>query len=658
MTDKNISIRNRFLAIIAVFFSLFLIFALYTDKAARVTVEDSQLQIRKMQEVGITVGDISNTLHMLGIAMYQATLFDKNDHPEILQIQLETLANQINRLISFPSVKSNPEFYQPALILSENLQALTVHANTMLEISADYELKYPAMPIMLENLRPINREMVGLIISSIDEAREELGSKDEQEKILALYRDIRYVWSQLVSSVRVFVANRLGAFGPPEKTMNLIQRDRQLYADVITDLLSQLDEINQNGALGLVQQDALTRMKLLHHQYQIYFMEAAKIYLSENWRADKTLLRDELDPALEVAWSQVYLISTRVNAHSQISMNRYATTADTLSNYIWIATTITMCLLILGYFSFEYIIRRPIIDIALALEAEGKGDSFVPRLKFRVKETLVLLQAFADMRNQVRSRQSRLQSILDNAGEGILTLSTNGKIEGANKAACYLFGYQESELINLDATKVIPAYLNISSKHKINQLVGSNIDREKVLPEEQEVLGRCKNGRMFPMSLRLGQSIIEETEIFTALVSDISERKIMIDRLTQLAERDSLTGLYNRHFLMDELERIVDRSARGEKQHIALLYIDLDHFKYVNDTLGHIAGDKVLQEVTRILEKRARGTDLVTRLGGDEFAILLYDVDELQAKATASAYRKQMADYVFRYEGKAVDVGC
>lgn len=658
MAESKFSIRNRFLAILAVFFSIFLLFALYTDKAARITVQDSQQQSRQLQDVGVAVSDITNTLHLLGIAMYQTTLFDKNEQSEIIQSQLEALAKEITRLVSLPSVKSNVELYQPALKLSENLQALTIYSQKLLEISNDFEQKYPAMPIMLDKLRPLNRDMVGLIIAAIDEARSELDNRPSQEKILALLRDIRYVWSQLVSSVRVFVANRLGAFGPPEKTLSIIQKDWQLYAEVVTDLLNQLEAFNQNDQLGLIQKDALQQMKEIHSQYQVYFKEAANIYMSDNWRADKTLLKNKVDPVLDVAWSQIYLISNRINAYSQVSMNKYASTADKLSNYIWVAVAITMCLLILGYISFEYLIRRPILDIAKALEAEGHGDSRIPHLKQQVKETNVLVKAFADMRNQVRSRQTRLQSILDNAGEGILTLTPDGKIEGVNKAACYLFGYSEKELIGQDATTVIPAYVGLSSQHEVSRLVGMPEEREKVLPGEQEVLGRCKDGRVFPMSLRLGHTRVEENILYTALVSDISERKAMIDRLTQLAERDSLTGLYNRHFLMDELERVVDRSSRGEKQNIALLYIDLDHFKYVNDTLGHLAGDKVLQEVTKILEKRARGTDLLTRLGGDEFAILLYEVDELQAKATAEAYRKQLAEYVFYHEGNAVDVGC
>lgn len=438
--------------------------------------------------------------------------------------------------------------------------------------------------------------------------------------------------------------------------MSNVQQDRKLYAEAILDLFGRLDELDVQHKLGLIQSDALLKMKSLNNQYEFYYKKAAEIYLSEQWRSDRILLRDAADPALDIAWTQIYLLQSRLNDRTQQELNGFAATADQLSNFIWLAVTLAVLLLLVGYATFEFLIRKPIAQIADALEAEGRGIEVTPELNHSVKETSILVNAFSSMQEQIRSRQLRLQTILDNAGEGILTINTRGKIESFNLAAEKLFGFTEEEVKGKDVSVVIPAYVSLSH-HKqltslINNMSGVNLD------DEQEVVAQTKDGRVFPISLRLGQVEVEGETLFTALVSDISERKAMIDRLTHLAERDSLTGLYNRHFLMDELERIVDRSNRGEHQLVALLYIDLDNFKYVNDTLGHLSGDSVLQDVTKLLERRARGTDLLTRLGGDEFAILLYDVDGYQAQVTAEAYRKQLADYVYRHDGRIVDIGC
>jgi diguanylate cyclase (GGDEF)-like protein len=102
----------------------------------------------------------------------------------------------------------------------------------------------------------------------------------------------------------------------------------------------------------------------------------------------------------------------------------------------------------------------------------------------------------------------------------------------------------------------------------------------------------------------------------------------------------------------------VENTLRGSRRDFALLYIDLDNFKFVNDTLGHLAGDRVLVEVTEMLSQRIRKSDLLARLGGDEFAILLYDVREDHVLQAAEAHRKMLADYAFKYNGKVINIGC
>jgi diguanylate cyclase (GGDEF)-like protein len=109
---------------------------------------------------------------------------------------------------------------------------------------------------------------------------------------------------------------------------------------------------------------------------------------------------------------------------------------------------------------------------------------------------------------------------------------------------------------------------------------------------------------------------------------------------------------------MEELVRVVSRTQREHTKKDALLYIDLDNFKYVNDTLGHLAGDCLLIEVTELLANRTRKSDLLARIGGDEFAILLYEVEEDVAMNVAEQYRVKLQEYAFKYEGKIVDVGC
>lgn len=308
-----------------------------------------------------------------------------------------------------------------------------------------------------------------------------------------------------------------------------------------------------------------------------------------------------------------------------------------------------------GLVFFEWGLRRPMAHMARALrqEAAGKPDISVPPTT--MTETLDLAIAFDDMRRQVRSRQQRLETILENAAEGIITFDENGIIETCNRAAEQLFGYTEAEVRGKPLSLLIPVDATEGHKDYLEHLV--RVELARVIGHEGEVYGRHRDGTRFPMALKVSVINLEGRKVYTGLVADISERKALFDRLKTMAERDGLTGLYNRTYFHEELERLVAR-VRRHGQTCALLYIDLDNFKYINDTLGHAAGDRLLMDIAVILSKRARKSDLIARLGGDEFAVLLYDTPIEHANNVAESFRGALASYVFTYGGERVPIGC
>lgn len=139
---------------------------------------------------------------------------------------------------------------------------------------------------------------------------------------------------------------------------------------------------------------------------------------------------------------------------------------------------------------------------------------------------------------------------------------------------------------------------------------------------------------------------------------DITDQKAFHQQLAYQAEHDSLTRLFNRHYFQQELERTVARVARSPESTCALFYIDLDQFKYINDTLGHAAGDRLLVEITRMVQKHVREGDLLARFGGDEFTLLLYDIKADDVLLAAEHFRQLFEDYIFLEEGKSFNVSC
>jgi len=274
-----------------------------------------------------------------------------------------------------------------------------------------------------------------------------------------------------------------------------------------------------------------------------------------------------------------------------------------------------------------------------------------------------LLSAVNHMRRDIRdrqelleSREARLATILDNTAEGIIVFDQWGLIESFNHAAVRLFGWGHDEVGGTPIASLLvisqenrrESYLHHFLRHEIKKLVG----------QEGELIGRHRDGTTFPISIKISPMAIEGKELFVALVADISERRAAINALQHMADHDGLTGLYNRSYFTSELERVVERARRGNDERCVLLYLDLDHFKYVNDTLGHAAGDRLLIKVTSLLTQRARKSDLVARMGGDEFTLLAYNVEPDSLMTMADDLRNRLADICYTEAGQAVTIGC
>lgn len=260
------------------------------------------------------------------------------------------------------------------------------------------------------------------------------------------------------------------------------------------------------------------------------------------------------------------------------------------------------------------------------------------------------------MLEQLQGREQRLHAILSNVAEGVITFDPQGRIEGFNRAAEKMFGWSEAEigrisigqLLTVENAETRTDYVDHFLRQEIGHLIG----------KEGELLARHRDSSLFPVAIKISAMSLDGRELYIALIADIRERKAMMERLKSMAERDGLTGMYNRSYFQGELERVVERVRRAGESNCALLYIDLDNFKFVNDTLGHAAGDHLLIQVAGILRKRGRKSDLIARFGGDEFTVLLYDTTAEKASLVADSFREKITGFVFHYEGQHVDVGC
>jgi len=244
---------------------------------------------------------------------------------------------------------------------------------------------------------------------------------------------------------------------------------------------------------------------------------------------------------------------------------------------------------------------------------------------------------------------TRLQAVLDNASVGI-AFTRDGRFELTSRTFCSILGYEQYEMIG-GPTRMV---------HRNEQDFAELDARSRVALEatgafSTEALLIRKNQETFWAQLLGRQLEVGNPDAGTIwILEDVSEAHEMREQLTWTATHDPLTGLVNRR----EFDRRLKQLFVGLSQsHFSALFLDLDRFKAVNDTAGHAAGDRLLCDLSHIIDQTVRNSDTVARLGGDEFAVLLPGCAENEARRIAEEIRHLVAEYRLPWEGSDYSVG-
>ncbi|MEJ2666352.1 MAG: EAL domain-containing protein [Deinococcales bacterium] len=276
----------------------------------------------------------------------------------------------------------------------------------------------------------------------------------------------------------------------------------------------------------------------------------------------------------------------------------------------------------------------------LAAEGGGRGSGEAElRLLSAVGDQLGVAVERARLYSAVRESEQRFRLLAEHMQDLVCLHGRDGRFEYVSPSASAVLGYEPAELVGQDPYALI-----------------HDEDREVVRTNLQQRLGEGAEAVQVRYRLRsaagdylwletVARSVRDEAGRVTKLVTssrDITERRRIEEQLVQGALFDDLTGLPNRVLLLDRLRQALSRAVRNEAWRFALLFLDLDRFKVVNDSLGHNAGDELLKALGTRLKTCVRGSDTVARLGGDEFCVLVEDVDGLD-HVTASALRIQAA---------------
>jgi len=411
--------------------------------------------------------------------------------------------------------KQNLEIVQ----LISSLKKLQDDINLIITVRDDVNQQYPAMAVANQDMQSPRRGMDNamlIVFSEFENEKTITSHPSTYKKFVELQR----MWSQMLSIFRLYLANRIGSFS--ESAIPIQEISIETIYFEMQDLIIELEKQTTQPRLGFESSAALEDIKKDLKDWFRGFKKVQIIHASGEWRMDSTLMKTRVIPLVDQINNQLRNLETYIHENVDEDVNTYSQLAQTHRYLLLIITISSVAVIFFIIWLSNHYLFKPLSTLANILRTESTGKQSLEIPTSRVLETQKLVEAFIEMRHQVRIRQNELE--------------------------------------------------------------------------------------------------------YRAL-------------------HDGLTSLPNRALLMDHIKHDLTMAKRESKA-LGLMFIDLDRFKEINDTLGHLVGDQVLVEVGRRFQSSLRDSDTVARLGGDEFAVLMPNTDLQGTKIIANNILESLTEPV------------
>jgi diguanylate cyclase (GGDEF)-like protein/PAS domain S-box-containing protein len=264
-------------------------------------------------------------------------------------------------------------------------------------------------------------------------------------------------------------------------------------------------------------------------------------------------------------------------------------------------------------------------------------------------------RAYERQMGELYAEKELAQVTLASIGDGVLATDDEGRIKYLNPVAEKLTGWERTEALG----KPLPEIFHLTEgDQRIDDVLRRCLEEGRSFRLAERVSLERRDGRRYAIETTCAPIRASDGRILGAVLvfQDVSDKRLMSLQLAHQATHDELTGLLNRQAFDSHLQRSLE-DARSRASSHTLCYMDLDQFKLVNDTCGHLAGDELLCRVTALLQDSMRDTDLVARLGGDEFAVLLTGCPLDQAERQVAELLRTLNQFRFNWRDKIFTVG-
>lgn len=260
----------------------------------------------------------------------------------------------------------------------------------------------------------------------------------------------------------------------------------------------------------------------------------------------------------------------------------------------------------------------------------------------------------ARLTRSVRQSGQNFQAIFEQAAVGIAQVNSEGAVLDVNETLSKILGYPKKQLLAMSYRDLLHPEDRESGRLQQQEVSFGSADSYTF---QQRLINASGDFLWARLTVSVGHYQKNHTINYIVVLEDISESYRMSEELNYQANHDVLTGLINRRAFERHLEYVLNESQTEHTNH-ALCFVDLDQFKVVNDTSGHLAGDELLRQVAKVAGYSLRESDVLARLGGDEFGIILRNLSDASAAGIAEKLRATLEDMNFTWEGRSHNVGC
>jgi diguanylate cyclase (GGDEF)-like protein/PAS domain S-box-containing protein len=344
--------------------------------------------------------------------------------------------------------------------------------------------------------------------------------------------------------------------------------------------------------------------------------------------------------SLEIWMSRADMQQTLSSINTELETKQDVQTRRIRGVFAVIAIPLVL-LALLGAWFIARQLSGPIAALVKSADRIGEGDYTRPLAVVRHDELGDLQFALERMRqklNETTITKNYLNTVLNSLSDSVLVTSTDGIVKSCNEAARKLLGFSEDELVGKPLTGFI------DDAHR------AAFDPSHAAPEARETVLRTASGQTIPVSMASSAISSEDPQFQGSIyvARNITERKRAERRIRYLARYDTLTKMPNRMQFQHLLQQAIARARRNQRS-LALLYLDLDRFKEVNDTFGHAAGDRTLEILSERLTRNLSKDTVIGRLAGDEFAMFIDDLPvDTDNRSGLAALARKLLDEISR----------